>query len=98
MMAVEQLIGKCAEVVLPRSGVDRGGDAEVSGKNAHHVAIEHGIGLAESKAHDGCCRVVAHSRQGPDEAVVGGECACFCYPLSRSVQMACPAVVAQSLP
>ena len=98
MLLVEQFVGKGAKKLLALCGIDWFVDAEVTGKDALHVAVEYRVGLAEGQAHDGCCRIVAYAGQCTDEAVVAREASRPGYLLCRSMQVTGSAVVAQPLP
>ena len=70
----------------------------MAGKNTPDVAVNHGIGFAEGKAHDSGSGVVAHARQGPHKAVFLREMPSLGNLLGGGMKMAGTAVVTQSLP
>ena len=98
MHGVEHLVGKGAKKFLALRGIDRLVDAEVTGKDALHIAVEHGERLTEGQAHNGSSGVVANARQGPHKGVVLRELACLRYLFCCGMKMAGAAIVTQSLP
>ena len=98
MLTVEHLIGKGTKKLLTLSGINRLADAEVTGQDTLHVAVEHSIRFAEGKAHNGSSGVVTNPRQCPDEAVIPRESTCIGNSLCCGMKMTGTAIVAQPLP
>ena len=86
------------ELPFALGGVDGGGDAVVAGEDAVDVAVDDGGGEVEGKGADGSGGVVAYALQRADAFEGGGETACSHNLAGSRVEVACPAVVAQSLP
>ena len=98
MLAVEHLVGKGTKQLLSLPGINRLGNAEMTGQNATHITIKHGIRLPESKAHDGCCGIVANSRQIPHEGIIVRELTSLCNLLGGGMKVAGTTIITQPLP
>ena len=94
----KELVGKGSEEFFAFGGVDGCVDAEVSRKDTIDIAIDDGMGQAESKGGNGSSGVVAYSLEGTDGFVGARETAHLHDLFGCCMEVAGTTIVAESLP